>query len=112
MQNTASVPTDQFPDLLARLPASLDLDRLALETKAIQRKRKIGDGASLLRLALARGPGGFSFALFVLDVDVLISAGFRSSMNTVILPFRPTSTPNANRAKIKALKTKACESGK
>jgi hypothetical protein len=60
MQNTASVPTDQFPDLLKRLPASLDLDRLALETKAIQRKRKIGDGASLLRLALARGPGGFS----------------------------------------------------
>ena len=60
MQNPASVPTDQFPDLLSRLPAGLDLDRLALETKAIQRKRKIGDGASLLRLALARGPGGFS----------------------------------------------------
>ena len=60
MQNTASVPSDQFTDLLDRLPADLDLDRLALETKAIQRKRKIGDGASLLRLALARGPGGFS----------------------------------------------------
>jgi hypothetical protein len=60
MQNAASVPTDQFTDLLARLPAGLDLDHLALETKAIRRKRKIGDGASLLRLALARGPGGFS----------------------------------------------------
>jgi hypothetical protein len=60
MQSTASVATDQFPDLLKRLPAGLDLDRLALETKAIQRKRKIGDGAGLLRLALARGPGGFS----------------------------------------------------
>jgi Transposase DDE domain len=60
MQNTASVPSDQFTDLLERLPAGLDLDRLALETKAIRRKRKIGDGASLLRLALARGPGGFS----------------------------------------------------
>ena len=60
MQNTASVLTDQFPDLLKRLPVGLDLDRLARETKAIQRKRKIGDGASLLRLALARGPGGFS----------------------------------------------------
>jgi len=60
MQNAASALTDQFPDLLKRLPAGLDLDRLALETKAIQRKRKIGDGASLLRLALARGPGGFS----------------------------------------------------
>jgi len=60
MQNAASVPTDQFPELLARLPAGLDLDHLALETKAIRRKRKIGDGASLLRLALAHGPGGFS----------------------------------------------------
>ena len=60
MQNTASVPTDQFSDLLKRLPAGLDLDALALETKAIQRKRKIDSGAGLLRLALARGPGGFS----------------------------------------------------
>lgn len=60
MQTTASVLTDQFPALLKLLPAGLDLDRLALETKAIQRKRKVGDGASLLRLALARGPGGFS----------------------------------------------------
>jgi hypothetical protein len=33
---------------------------LAFETKAIQRKRKIDGGANLLRLALARGPGGFS----------------------------------------------------
>jgi hypothetical protein len=60
MQNTASVPADQFSDLLERLPAGLDLDSLALETKAIQRKRKIASGAGLLRLALARGPGGFS----------------------------------------------------
>ncbi len=60
MQTTASVLTDQFPDLLKRLPADLDLDSLALETKAIQRKRRIGDGASLLRLALACGPGGLS----------------------------------------------------
>ena len=60
MQNTASVPPDQFSDLLKRLPAGLDLDALAFETKAIQRKRNIDDGANLLRLALARGPGGFS----------------------------------------------------
>jgi hypothetical protein len=60
MQNVASVLTDQFSDLLARLPAGLDLDRLAAETKAIQRKREIADGASLLRIALARGPGGLS----------------------------------------------------
>src|ERR1700728_5227906 len=60
MQNTASVPPDQFSDVLNRFPAELDLDALALETKAIQRKRKIDGGANLLRLALARGPGGFS----------------------------------------------------
>src|SRR3978361_985176 len=60
MQNAASVPTDQFPELLTRLPAGLDLDTLAREIKAIQRDRKIGGGANLLRLALARGPGGFS----------------------------------------------------
>jgi hypothetical protein len=58
MQNVASVLTDQFSDLLGRLPAGLDLDRLALETKAIQRKREVVDGASLLRIALA--PGGLS----------------------------------------------------
>ena len=60
MQNVASVLTDQFSDLLKRLPAGLDLDHLALETKAIQRKREVVDGASLLRIALARGPGGLS----------------------------------------------------
>ena len=60
MQDAASVFTDQFAELLERLPADLDLDRLALETKAIQRKRKVVDGAALLRIALARGPGGFS----------------------------------------------------
>ena len=62
MQNTASVPPDQFSDLLKRLPAGLDLDALAFETKAIQRKRNIDGGANLLRLALARGPGAFFVA--------------------------------------------------
>src|SRR5271168_5150868 len=60
MQNVASVLTDQFSDLMKRLPAGLDLDHLALETKAIQRKREVVDGARLLRIALARGPGGLS----------------------------------------------------
>jgi len=60
MQNAASVLTDQFTDLLKRLPAGLDLDALALETKAIQRKRELVDGVTLLRIALARGPGGLS----------------------------------------------------
>ena len=60
MQNQASVLTDQFPDLLKRLPVALDLDSLALQTKAIQRRRELADGESLLRLALAYGPGGLS----------------------------------------------------
>jgi len=60
MQHIASVLGDEFPTLLARLPADLDLDRLAVEHKAIERGRKIKDGATLLRLALARGPGGLS----------------------------------------------------
>jgi hypothetical protein len=60
MQTAASVLTDQFVALLERLPADLDLDRLAEETGAIQRKRELVDGASLLRIALARGPGGLS----------------------------------------------------
>src|SRR4051812_29175376 len=60
MQNQASIVTDQFPDLLKRLPVALDLDSLALQTKAIQRRRELADGESLLRLALAYGPGGLS----------------------------------------------------
>src|SRR5271170_2169316 len=60
MQNTASLHTDEFPQLLARLPPDLDLDRLATEHKAIQRSRKIKTGTELLRLALAHGPGGMS----------------------------------------------------
>ena len=60
MQDTASVLTDQFAEVLERLPAGLDLDGLALETKAIQHRRELVDGAALLRIALARGPGGLS----------------------------------------------------
>jgi hypothetical protein len=60
MQDAASVLTEQFSEFLVHLPVGLDLDSLAPETKAIQRRRELVDGASLLRLALARGPGGFS----------------------------------------------------
>jgi len=60
LHDAASVLTGQFSELLERLPAGLDLDHLALETKAIQRKREVVDGAALLRIALARGPGGLS----------------------------------------------------
>lgn len=60
MQSIASLPLDHFEALLGRLPAGLDLDVLARETKAIERKREVESGATLLRLALARGPGGLS----------------------------------------------------
>jgi hypothetical protein len=57
---TASLPPDSFQDVLARLPPDLDLNALARSTKAIRRARKVSDGKDLLRLALARGPGGLS----------------------------------------------------
>jgi hypothetical protein len=60
--HTASLATDHFNDVPGRLPAGLDLNQLAFESKAIERCREIGDGASLLRLALARGPGGMSLS--------------------------------------------------
>jgi hypothetical protein len=62
MQNTASPPADQYEAVLGRLPPDLDLDALARQTKAIERGRKIGTGTALLRLALARGPGGLSLS--------------------------------------------------
>jgi hypothetical protein len=62
MPDIASLPADQFENLLRRLPADLDLDALAHQTKAIERERELTGGADLLRLALARGPGGLSLA--------------------------------------------------
>jgi hypothetical protein len=62
MQTTASLRADHFDGLLRRLPAGLDLDRIARQTKAIERERKLGSGTDLLRLALARGPGGLSLS--------------------------------------------------
>ena len=62
MQHTASLPADRFDDLLRRLPGDLDLDVLARQTRAIERKREVDSGANLLRLALARGPGGLSLS--------------------------------------------------
>jgi len=49
-------------DVLSRFPADLDLNDLARQTKAIERGRVVCDGALLLRLALARGPGGLSLS--------------------------------------------------
>ncbi len=58
MQTLASRPDSDWLDILSRLPADLDLNRLARDTLAIQRLRGITDAADLLRLGLVRGPGG------------------------------------------------------
>ena len=47
-------------DLLSRLPDSLELDQSAREHGALKRRRLVRDGATMLRLALAYGPGGMS----------------------------------------------------
>lgn len=47
-------------DLLSRLPDNLDLDQSAREHGALKRRRVVRDGATMLRLALAYGPGGMS----------------------------------------------------
>ena len=62
MQPSASLPLDNWPALLARLPPDLDLDEVARATKAVRRRRGdgIGDGETLLRLSLVHGPCGKS----------------------------------------------------
>jgi hypothetical protein len=62
MPHPASPSPDRFDALLRRLPSDLDLDALARESRAIQRGRKLESGTDLLRLALARGPGGLSLS--------------------------------------------------
>jgi Transposase DDE domain len=60
MADTSFETIDQYPALLARLPASLDLTELARETKAFLRPRGVRSAQDLLRLILAWAVGGFS----------------------------------------------------
>ena len=62
MHIMASPLWDAWSEISTRLPPDLDLDDLARTSKAIQRRRGDGitDGITLLRLSLARGPGGKS----------------------------------------------------
>jgi hypothetical protein len=55
-----SVISEPWREVLDRLPPELDLDALAFSSGALKRRREVGDGATLLRLAMARGPGGLS----------------------------------------------------
>jgi hypothetical protein len=60
MHDSASLLDRDWPDLLARLSKGLDLEALALEKRALVRRRGVPDAKALLRLALARGPGAFA----------------------------------------------------
>jgi hypothetical protein len=62
MHQSASPIWDAWSEISTRLPS--DLDDLAVATKAIVRLRQdgISDGETLLRLCLARGPGGKSLS--------------------------------------------------
>jgi len=59
MRTTDSIESD-WQALVSRLSRSIDLDATARETGALLRRRCIADAATLLRLALAYGPGGMS----------------------------------------------------
>jgi hypothetical protein len=60
MLQTSSPTVDQFESVLARLPPDLDLESLARETKALQRRRGLRSGSALLRLAIAWSCTGHS----------------------------------------------------
>lgn len=63
MQSASPAPLDiasRWTDLVVRLPPDLDLEQSARAGGALQRRRKVVDAATLLRLALAHGPGGLS----------------------------------------------------
>lgn len=60
MSESATFPDDDWSSLVDRLAGDLDLDALAKSTRALVRRRGVPDARALLRLALARGPGGFS----------------------------------------------------
>jgi hypothetical protein len=59
LDSTSLVPDDRS-GLISRVAGDLDLDALAKETRALVRRCGVPDAKALLRLALARGPGGMS----------------------------------------------------
>ncbi len=59
MRTTDSIETD-WQALLSKLSAVIDLEATARTSGALVRRRCVGDAATLLRLALAYGPGGMS----------------------------------------------------
>jgi Transposase DDE domain len=60
MRESASTLTENWSDLVGHMLGDLDLDQLAFSTRALRRRRGVPNARALLRLALARGPGGLS----------------------------------------------------
>jgi hypothetical protein len=60
MLQTSRPTVDRFQSVLARLPLDLDLDTVARETKAFQRRRGLPSATALLRLAIAWSCTGHS----------------------------------------------------
>ena len=56
----ASQLESQWQQLVSQVSAVIDLESSAQESKALVRRREIRSGKTLLRLALAYGPGGLS----------------------------------------------------
>ena len=103
---TASHPTDQFNDVLGRLPPWIDLDTLAFETKAIERPREVRDGATLVRLGLARGPGGLSLSQTAAWAGLIGVAG----LSAPGLKYRLDNAGNFFEALVSILLTDAAQS--
>lgn len=59
MQTPSSLDS-QWPGLVSALSGTLDLDVTARQSGALLRRRAVADGSTLLRLALAYGPGSMS----------------------------------------------------
>ena len=57
MQSAPRLPADHFGKVLGRLQPDLDLDALALATRAVVRKRVVASGADVLRFRRDRTPG-------------------------------------------------------
>src|SRR5450432_1494771 len=60
MHESASALIENWSELVGRILGDLDLDQLAFSTRALRRRRGVRSARALLRLALARGPGGLS----------------------------------------------------
>src|SRR3954453_14044378 len=61
MQPASPLPLDtQWSDLTASVSTAIDLDATARTSGALVRRRGVRSAATLLRLALAYGPGGLS----------------------------------------------------